>query len=76
MSFSSSGTHSFSNLENPTDGTIVDVKPDIYDGADSSQLDQGILVELDNYIRPLAGAKTPVVLKNGSSGCVRSTYGQ
>ena len=62
MSLSSSGTNSFSNLENLTDGTIVDVKSDICDGADPSQLDQGILVEQDNYIRPLAGAKTPVVM--------------
>lgn len=46
MSFSSFGSHSFNNVENLTDGTIVDVKPDIYDGADPSQLDQGMIARL------------------------------
>lgn len=60
-SFSSSGSHSFRNLENLINGTIVDVKPDIYDRADPNQIDQGILAELDLFIRPLAGLKTPAV---------------
>lgn len=50
-SFSSSGSHSFRNLENLINGTIVDVKPDIYDRADPNQIDQGILAELDLFIR-------------------------
>lgn len=53
--------HSFQNLEDLTDGTIVKLKPDIYDRADSEKIDTEILKELSSFLQPLEDKKTPVV---------------
>lgn len=56
-----SGGHSFQNLEDLTDGTIVKLKPDLYDGADSDKIDAEILKQLTSFLQPLEDKKTPVV---------------
>lgn len=42
----------FGNLEPLTDGTIVDAKPDFYDGANPAQIDRRIREELNSHIIP------------------------
>ena len=59
--FRSSGGHAFQNLEDLTDGSIVKLKPDIYDGADAHNLDPEVLTELRSFLNPLAGKKSPIV---------------
>lgn len=58
-----SGYHPFCNLEPLTDGTIADLTPASYDGAYPNDIDQGILAELDFFVRPLEKEKTPVLPK-------------
>lgn len=56
---------SFQNLDDLTQGNIVKVQPDIYDGADSDELDKEIYSELRSFVKPLvAGKKSPVMVPN------------
>lgn len=59
--YDTSGHHEFSNLEDLTDGSIAKASPDLYDGADSCEVDKEILNELSTFIKPLKRGKTPVV---------------
>lgn len=58
--FCSSRNHSFANLADLTDHNIVKLQPDIYDGADSTDLDPAILTELNSFLQPLVEKKCPV----------------
>lgn len=48
----SAGELPFRNLEPLTDGTLVDAKPDFYDGARPAQIGRRIREELGSYITP------------------------
>lgn len=56
-----SGGHAFNNMKNLTDGSIVKLKPDIYDGADPDKIDAEILKQLRSFLQPLEEKKSPVV---------------
>lgn len=59
--FYSSRNHTFGNLANLTDNNIVKLQPDIYDGADASNLDPQILKELHSFLQPRVEKKCPIV---------------
>ncbi|KAI9765135.1 MAG: hypothetical protein M1839_005613, partial [Geoglossum umbratile] len=49
----------FTNLEPLTDGTLVDAKPDFYDGARPEQIDQRVRKKLGSYIIPSTHQHAP-----------------
>ncbi|KAH8797839.1 hypothetical protein F5884DRAFT_646690, partial [Xylogone sp. PMI_703] len=51
----------FNNLKPMTDGSLVDAKPDIYDGAAPESLDPGTRKELAPYIVPSKHAHAPML---------------
>ena len=51
----------FGNLEPLTDGTLVDAKPDFYDGARPAQIDRRIRIELGSSIIPSAQHQAPAL---------------
>lgn len=57
----SDGGHSFQNIRDMTDGNVVKVQPDFYDGVHYSSLEKNIYTELRPFIRPLVAKITPVV---------------
>ena len=57
----SAGEVPFGNLKPLTDGTLVDAKPDFYDGARPTQIDRRIRAELGSYITPLAKHQAPAL---------------
>lgn len=59
--FYSDGGHSFQNVSDITNGSIVKVKPDFYDGVHYSLLEKKVYTELRPFVRPLVAKTTPVV---------------
>ncbi len=57
----SAGELPFGNLEPLTDGTLVDAKPDFYDGARPAQIDRQIRAELGSYITPSTQQQAPAL---------------
>ncbi|KAL8765915.1 MAG: hypothetical protein Q9209_007158 [Squamulea sp. 1 TL-2023] len=57
----SAGELLFGNLKPLTDGTLVDAKPDFYDGARPAQIDRQIRAELGSYITPSAQHQAPAL---------------
>ena len=57
----SAGDLPFGNLEPLTDGTLVDAKPDLYDGVYPTQLDPRIRKELGPYIIPSTQQGAPLL---------------
>lgn len=51
----------FGNLKPLTDGTLVDAKPDFYDGARPIQIDRQIRAELGSYIIPSTQHQAPAL---------------
>lgn len=51
----------FGNLEPMTDGTLVDAKPDFYDGAHPEQIDKRVQKELAPYVIPLTQQHAPLL---------------
>ncbi|KAL8837690.1 MAG: hypothetical protein Q9170_002422 [Blastenia crenularia] len=51
----------FGNLDPLTDGTLVDAKPDFYDGVPPSQIDRRIREELGSYIMPSTQHHAPAL---------------
>lgn len=60
-SIPSAGELPFGNLEPMTDGTLVDAKPDFYDGALSEQIHQRVRKELSSYIIPSTQQNAPLL---------------
>ncbi|MCJ1346844.1 hypothetical protein MMC31_005062 [Peltigera leucophlebia] len=58
--YPSAGGHSFQNMNDLTNGNIVKVQPEIYDGVDSSTLDPELFTKLRPFIK-LQVKRTPVV---------------
>ena len=58
---SSAGELPFGNLKPLTDGTLVDAKPDFYDGACPTQIDRQIRAELGSYITPSTQRQAPAL---------------
>ena len=58
----------FKNLTPLTDGSLVDAKPDFYDGARRRQLDPRVQKELNSYIIPSKHRKTPVLPNHFTEG--------
>lgn len=56
-----SGCHTFNNMKDLTDGSIVKLKPDTYDGADPDKIDAEILEKLRSFLQPLEEKESPVV---------------
>ena len=56
---SSAGDLPFGNLKPITDGTLVDPKPDFYDGARPTQIDRRIRAEPGSYITPSTQHQAP-----------------
>lgn len=59
--FSSARNMIFNNLKPLTDGNVVDVKPDFYDGASPAQIDRRIRAELGPYITPSTQQQAPAL---------------
>lgn len=57
----SAGELPFGNLKPLTDGTLVDAKPDFYDGARPIQIDRQIRAELGSYITPSTQHQAPAL---------------
>lgn len=57
----SAGEIPFGNLKPLTDGTLVDAKPDFYDGARPTQIDRQIRAELGSYITPSTQYQAPAL---------------
>ena len=57
----SAGELPFGNLKPLTDGTLVDAKPDFYDGARLAQIDRRIRAELGSYITPSTQHQAPAL---------------
>lgn len=57
----SAGELPFGNLKPLTDGTLVDAKPDFYDGARPAQIDRRIRAELGSYITPSTQHQAPAL---------------
>ena len=57
----SAGELPFGNLKPLTDGTLVDAKPDFYDGARPAQIDRRIRIELGSSIIPSAQHQAPAL---------------
>ncbi|KAI9747367.1 MAG: hypothetical protein M4579_007481, partial [Chaenotheca gracillima] len=57
----STGELPFGNLEPLTDGTLVDAKPDFYDGARPAQIHRQIRSELGSYITPSTQQQAPAL---------------
>ena len=57
----SAGELPFGNLKPLTDGTLVDAKPDFYDGARPAQIDRRIRAELGSYITPSTQYQAPAL---------------
>ncbi|KAI9681151.1 MAG: hypothetical protein M1817_002433 [Caeruleum heppii] len=57
----STGELPFGNLEPLTDGTLVDAKPDFFDGARPAQIHRRIRSELSSYITPSTQQQAPVL---------------
>ncbi len=57
----SAGDLPFGNLEPLTDGTLVDPKPDFYDGATPAQIDRRIRTQLGSYIIPSTQQHRPAL---------------
>ncbi len=57
----SAGDLPFGNLEPLTDGTLVDPKPDFYDGANPAHIDRRIRTELGSYIIPSTQQQRPAL---------------
>ncbi|MCJ1423861.1 hypothetical protein MMC29_001746 [Sticta canariensis] len=57
----SAGELPFGNLKPLTDGTLVDPKPDFYDGARLAQIDRRIRAELAPYIVPSTQQQAPAL---------------
>ncbi|KAI9670729.1 MAG: hypothetical protein M1817_003839 [Caeruleum heppii] len=51
----------FGNLEPLTDGTLVDAKPDFYDGAPPAQIDRRVRADLSSYIIPSTQRQAPAL---------------
>lgn len=61
----------FQNLDDLTQDNIVKIQPDIYDGADSDELDKEVYSELRSFVKPLvAGKKLLVVVPNFFFWCI------
>lgn len=61
VSIPSAGELPFGNLEPMTDGTLVDAKPDFYDGANPEQIHQRVRKELASYIIPSTEHNAPLL---------------
>ena len=59
INISSAAEIAFSNLAPLTDGTLVDAKPDFYDGVRPEQLDLQIRDELGHFIAPSTQQQAP-----------------
>ncbi|KAL8700904.1 MAG: hypothetical protein Q9201_005199 [Fulgogasparrea decipioides] len=57
----SAGELPFGNLKPLTDGTLIDAKPDFYDGAYPTQIDRQIRAELGSYIVPSTQHQAPAL---------------
>ncbi len=63
--FGSDKGHPFLNMNDITNGGIVKVQPDFYDGVQHySSLEKKMYAELGHFIRPLVAKTTPVVVPN------------
>jgi hypothetical protein len=60
-SIPTAGELPFGNLEPMTDGTLMDAKPDFYDGANPEQIHQRVQKELASYIIPLTQHNAPLL---------------
>ena len=58
----------FKNLTPLTDGSLVDAKPDFYDGARLQQLDSRVRKELNTYIIPSKHRKAPALPNHFTEG--------
>lgn len=59
--FGSEKGHSFQNMGDITNGSIVKAQPDFYDGVRFSALEKVMYEQLRPFIKPLVAATTPVV---------------
>lgn len=57
----SAGELPFGNLKPLSDGTLVDAKPDFYDGASPAQIDRRIRAEPGSYITPSTQHQAPAL---------------